>query len=84
MRMRLIGVGPIIRINPEELHIHDPDYFDEVYPSSKPSNKPVSVTALFGKYVGTHFFYLPLTFAVAPYPFLARRLTVTIDSADRY
>ncbi|CAG8901783.1 unnamed protein product [Penicillium egyptiacum] len=23
--------GPVVRINPNHIHIHDPDYFDEIY-----------------------------------------------------
>ncbi|KAK6366824.1 hypothetical protein LTS17_010375 [Exophiala oligosperma] len=41
--------GPIVRINPRQIHISDPDYYDEIYaPSSKKRDKDPIFTAQFG------------------------------------
>jgi Cytochrome P450 len=32
-------IGPIIRINPNELHIDEPDYFEKLYSTNEPRNK---------------------------------------------
>ena len=31
---KLMYAGPVVRINPYEIHIHDPEFIDEVYPGS--------------------------------------------------
>ena len=40
--------GPIIRISPYELHIDDPDYYEELYSQHKPRNKYLFAVAQFG------------------------------------
>lgn len=46
--------GPIVRINPYELHINDPDYYDEIYAGGgKKRNKYDLFVRLFGMDDGT-------------------------------
>lgn len=41
--------GPIIRINPREIHIKDPEYYEEIYaPSSRKRAKDATLVAQFG------------------------------------
>jgi hypothetical protein len=43
------SAGPIVRINPFELHINDPEYYDELYSgSSKKRDKYEWAARLFG------------------------------------
>ncbi|PYH92813.1 putative benzoate 4-monooxygenase cytochrome P450 [Aspergillus ellipticus CBS 707.79] len=50
--------GPVIRINPDEVHINDPDFFDEVFNQTNGrAVKPPRVAEVFGPYpaaIGTH------------------------------
>jgi len=50
--------GPIIRISPNELHIHDPDYFDQLYARSGRRDKYSYISSRFG-YPNDAFFTAP-------------------------
>ena len=40
--------GPIVRINPHEVHIHDPEFFDIIYTQSPGYDKPSAIQYRFG------------------------------------
>ncbi|KAE8358081.1 cytochrome P450 [Aspergillus caelatus] len=43
--------GPVIRINPDEVHIDDPDFFDQVFSQANGrAEKPLRVAEAFGPY----------------------------------
>jgi hypothetical protein len=47
----LIYLGPVIRINPDEVHIDDPDFFDQVFNQTNGrAEKPLRVAEVFGPY----------------------------------
>ncbi|APA10778.1 hypothetical protein sscle_07g055480 [Sclerotinia sclerotiorum 1980 UF-70] len=46
--------GPVIRINPNEVHIDDPDFFEEMFSQSNGrAQKPLNVAEAFGPYPAT-------------------------------
>ncbi|TEY73231.1 hypothetical protein BOTCAL_0081g00220 [Botryotinia calthae] len=47
--------GPVIRINPNEIHIDDPDFFEEVFNQSNDrTQNPLNVAEAFDPYSAEH------------------------------
>lgn len=62
-----MALGPIIRINPDDVHINDPDYFEEIFNQTNGrAQKPWQVAEAFGPYPAVslspaHFDHVPDT-----------------------
>ena len=49
-------LGPVIRHNPDQIHINDPDFFEEVYNlTNGRTEKPREVAEVFGPYPAVSF-----------------------------
>lgn len=73
---RLIVSGPIIRISPYELHIDEPDYYEELFSQHKPRNKYQYYLAQFalpGSAFGTEDYKLHRARRAALNPFLSKQ-----------
>jgi hypothetical protein len=69
-------LGPIVRISPNELHVDEPDYYEELYSSIKPRNKYtyyLNQFALPGSGFGTEGFKLHRARRSAINPFLSKQ-----------
>ncbi|KAF2435265.1 cytochrome P450 [Tothia fuscella] len=79
--------GPIVRINPEEHHIKDPDFYDEIYASgAKKRDKYVRWTMMAGAPVSafsTPEHHIHRTRRGALNPFFARRSIVKLEPTIR-
>lgn len=43
--------GPVIRLNPDELHFNDPHYYDEIFNNTNgKTEKPYKIANAFGPY----------------------------------
>ncbi|KAF7192777.1 Cytochrome P450 monooxygenase [Pseudocercospora fuligena] len=88
--------GPIIRINPEEVHISDPDFLGEVYNARKRNKPPEPSLDIEGSVAGTAEWDLhkqrraAMTSFFSPKavrelePLLGRKRDVMVDVVERY
>ncbi|PQE31548.1 Trichodiene oxygenase protein [Rutstroemia sp. NJR-2017a WRK4] len=69
--------GPVIRLNPDELHFNDPDYYDEIFNvTNGEAEKPYRVANVFGPYpaaIGTQGHHLHRIRRGALNPFFSKR-----------
>jgi hypothetical protein len=74
--------GPIIRINPNELHIDEPDYYEELYSAHKPRNKSAFYLNQFqvpGSTFGTADYRLHRVRRAALNPFLSKQTVARLQ-----
>lgn len=60
----MVSIGPIIRINPDELHCNDPKMIDSIYAigNKKRDKSPHFVAAFPSKYACSYVFNHPITY----------------------
>ncbi|PLB48688.1 putative benzoate 4-monooxygenase cytochrome P450 [Aspergillus steynii IBT 23096] len=79
--------GPVIRISPDEVHVHDPDYFDQIYNQANGrTDKPPHVAGVFGPYsatISTQSHTLHKTRRSAVSPFFSRKSVLDLTPAIR-
>lgn len=90
--MLIRGVGPVIRINPDDLHFNDPDFHDEIFNSSGGKvEKPYKEANCFGPYPAVCPYpipdpFIPLSYQPRPFspsspsPSLRNRVALTRNS----
>jgi hypothetical protein len=54
------AIGPIVRINPDEIHIRDPSWVDNLYaPSTTHRDKFPAAARMAGMPLGSKMFFIP-------------------------